>query len=205
MSTVGQSARVDKNSFCQQLQSTKGGLNDTGDEINLEKQNRCNLYYLVLEIVIGELKRFTGESLEVATANDEFLCLNAKGAESFINKFSVPGLNNTMLFAEMGILKCIIEADGNNPSKMPLKDLVQILKEHVCTSDVNVYSNYKILFTICLTLPSNSATCERTFSTMRRINNWLRSTMSQDRLSNLIVLHSESDIVKNLDVEDGPI
>jgi len=34
---------------------------------------------------------------------------------------------------------------------------------------------------------------------MRRIKNWTRTSMTQDRFSNLSLLHIERDIVDNLD------
>lgn len=112
----------------------------------------------------------------------------------------MPGLNQTMLISEMSILRCILESDGINPKDIPLKELVKILTEMVLNQD-DIYPNFKVLFKICLTLPSNSATCERSFSTMRRINQWLRSSMGQERFSNLVVLYSESDLVKSLNFD----
>ena len=41
---------------------------------------------------------------------------------------------------------------------------------------------------IALTLPATSCTVERYFSTLRRVKNWLRSTMSDTRLSGLCML-----------------
>ena len=46
----------------------------------------------------------------------------------------------------------------------------------------------------------SSATCERSFSMMRRVKNYLRSTMQQDRFSALSVLNIESDITRNIDI-----
>ena len=39
-----------------------------------------------------------------------------------------------------------------------------------------------------------SATAERSFSCLKRIKNYLRSTMSQERLNNLTLLHIERDL-----------
>lgn len=41
---------------------------------------------------------------------------------------------------------------------------------------------------IVLTLPATTCTIERSFSTMRRVKTWLRSTMADDRLSGLCML-----------------
>ena len=43
-------------------------------------------------------------------------------------------------------------------------------------------------FNILLTLPATTCTVERSFSTLRRVKTWLRSTMSSERLSALCML-----------------
>ena len=47
-----------------------------------------------------------------------------------------------------------------------------------------------------------TASCERSFSAMRRIRNYLGSTMSQDRFSNFSLLNIESDLTSKLDSDD---
>ena len=47
---------------------------------------------------------------------------------------------------------------------------------------------------IAMTMRVSSASAERSFSSLRRIKTYLRSTMSQDRLSNLALLYIERDI-----------
>lgn len=49
-------------------------------------------------------------------------------------------------------------------------------------------------------LPFSYTSCERSFSAMRRIKNWTRTSMTQDRFSNLSILHIKRDIVDNLDL-----
>lgn len=60
---------------------------------------------------------------------------------------------------------------------------------------------YKLLG-VAYTLPISSATCERSFSAMRRVKTWLRSTMIQERFSNLSIIHIERDISNNINSED---
>ncbi len=42
---------------------------------------------------------------------------------------------------------------------------------------------------------------KKKISVMRRIRNWLRSAMSQDRFSDLSILHIENDLTANLSGE----
>ena len=64
------------------------------------------------------------------------------------------------------------------------------------------YPQYYKMVQLALTLPVGSATAERSFSAMRRIRNWLRSTMGQERFSSLALLNIESDLTGALVPED---
>ena len=56
-----------------------------------------------------------------------------------------------------------------------------------CDSDI--FHLIKTALHIVCTLPVNVASAERSFSTLKRIKSWLRSTMSQERLVGLALLH----------------
>ncbi len=46
---------------------------------------------------------------------------------------------------------------------------------------------------LILVMPATNATSERSFSALRRVKSYLRSTMGQQRLNNLMVLHVHKD------------
>jgi hypothetical protein len=56
------------------------------------------------------------------------------------------------------------------------------------------------LFKFLLVVPASSATAERSFSTLRRLKNYLRATMAQERLNHVAVLHVHKTRVDDLDV-----
>lgn len=60
--------------------------------------------------------------------------------------------------------------------------------------DKDIYPCLRKLLRIFLSLPISNATAERTFSCLRRIKSWLRSTMSEDRLIGLALLHIHRNI-----------
>lgn len=156
----------------------------------------------MLDILIEELKRrFSGEALEIAYASEHFIRLDEVRAQPFIKMFSVPGVDTNFLKAEMTVLRRVVESSGLCLESKPLKYVAAKLKEVVLTTNAEGYINFHILLKIALTLQSNSATCERSFSAMRRIHNWLRCTMGQERLNNLMVLYSEPDVATNLDLD----
>lgn len=61
------------------------------------------------------------------------------------------------------------------------------------------------LFRLCkiaIAIPVSTASCESSFSTLKLVKTFLRSTMDDSRLSNLGVLSVESRRAKSLDMED---
>lgn len=60
--------------------------------------------------------------------------------------------------------------------------------------DKDVYPYIHFLLSILITLPVSNATAERTFSSLRRLKSWLRSTMEQERLTGLALLNIHRDI-----------
>jgi len=60
----------------------------------------------------------------------------------------------------------------------------------------------QVAYRIYLTIPVTSASSERSFSKLKIIKNYLRSTMNQDRLSDLSLLSIEWDLAKSLDYSD---
>lgn len=60
------------------------------------------------------------------------------------------------------------------------------------------FSQTKKLCSIVMCLPSTSVTAERSFSAMRRIKTYLRSTISEERFSSLAFLSIEKEFVSDL-------
>ena len=52
-----------------------------------------------------------------------------------------------------------------------------------------------------LTVPITSATSERSFSALKIVNTYLRSSMSEQRLNNYLLLHIHKDLTDSCDIE----
>ena len=59
------------------------------------------------------------------------------------------------------------------------------------------------LLRLILTIPAISASCERSFSSLRRENNYKMSSQSEDWLGNLIVITMNKDLLKKMKLECG--
>jgi hypothetical protein len=66
----------------------------------------------------------------------------------------------------------------------------------------SIFGEICIALRIFCTLPVSVAGGERAFSKMKLVKNYLRSTMSQDRLNSLALLSIESQLARALDFKD---
>jgi hAT family C-terminal dimerisation region len=62
-----------------------------------------------------------------------------------------------------------------------------------------VFSEVSRLIRLFLVIPATSATAERSFSAMRRLKTYLRSTMATERLNSVMVLHVHKVMLDQLD------
>jgi len=96
-------------------------------------------------------------------------------------------INLDLLKAEMLILKNCLPSSYNHN--------IDTTKD-ICKKAT--FPNVFKLLQVALTIPVSSATCERSFSSMRRLKNWLRASMEQQRFTNLSILNIERDIVNKI-------
>ena len=57
------------------------------------------------------------------------------------------------------------------------------------------------LLQLILVMPATNATSERSFSALRRVNNYLRTTMLQERLNYVMLLHVHKESVDFLNLK----
>jgi len=65
-----------------------------------------------------------------------------------------------------------------------------------------LYPYIEIALRMFLCCPVSNCSAERSFSTLKRIKSYLRSTMDEDRLNSLAILSIESEITISLKYED---
>ncbi len=95
----------------------------------------------------------------------------------------------------LSLRSCYDRATG---PKSP-RDMLQFIVENRLESSLPDVVTCYMLF---LTLPVTVASCERSFSKLRIIKNYLRSSCGQERLSSLALLSIESKVARSLDAND---
>jgi len=70
----------------------------------------------------------------------------------------------------------------------------------------SLYPNLSILLQVLVTLPVTTATAERSFSTPKRLKTYLRSSMRDERLTSLALIHvhAQTTPVEPVEVVDIP-
>ena len=68
-------------------------------------------------------------------------------------------------------------------------------------TDQNFYPNICTILFLLVTLPVGSCTCEHSFSALRRLKTWCRTSMGEDRLNGLALRHIHKDhpLISQLD------
>ncbi|KAM3390463.1 hypothetical protein ACQJBY_012204 [Aegilops geniculata] len=67
--------------------------------------------------------------------------------------------------------------------------------------EVDCYPNIAIAYRVFFTMPVTVASAERSFSKLKLLKNYLRSTMSQERLNGLATLCIEKDLLDEIDID----
>jgi hypothetical protein len=78
-------------------------------------------------------------------------------------------------------------------------DAVDIMKS-VQPEVRELFSEVCTLMRLLLVLPSSSCEAERSFSALRRLKTYLRSTMTQKRLNNVAVCHIHCERLRRLEI-----
>ena len=156
-------------------------------------------YFEVLDILLGEIEqRLTQTSLSILGEMEEVLISASNGT------LKQPSENIKEIYSS------VIDFDKLVNQLSMLQDFVRVSKvsqgikritkvsticEIMNSSEIgkSMFSEVHKLLTIYLTVPMTSAIAERTFSSLRRLKNYLRSTMTQKRLNNVILMHTHKE------------
>ncbi|XP_052622537.1 uncharacterized protein LOC111915532 [Lactuca sativa] len=98
------------------------------------------------------------------------------------SKENVSDVDSSELFSELKVLKMTLPND--------------------IISAVDCYPNTFIAYSILLTIPVTVAFAERSFSKLKLLKNYLRSSMSQEKLNGLAMLCIEKDMLDKIDLDN---
>lgn len=112
------------------------------------------------------------------------------------NTDDVSDINGNELFGELQHVNSILEL--KEPQVQPI-DVLRAIKK---TGSKDLFMNLWIALRVLLTTPVTVASAERSFSKLKLIKTYLRSTMSQERLNSLAILSIENDEARKIDFKE---
>lgn len=169
-------------------------------EVDTQTAFRQHIYYPVIDCIISELaRRFSDHSLTVmigiqALTPKHKSFLNYDCIESFAHlyKSDIEDLGH-----EIPQVGRLLQRSGTCTTNMSTTvDLACFLEPY----KLAFHELYRLL-NIAIVLPVTSAACERSFSTLKLIKTYLRSTMSDVRLSSLAMLSIESVRAESINMD----
>lgn len=167
---------------------------------------KIEFYFKILDQAISSIsERFE----QIREHNNIFLFLyniaSFKKDPSLITKFNcinwekklehngVSDVSGDELYEEIKMLSTLLESQSS------LKSVLEfIYNKHLET----LFPNLVISIKIALVLPVSVASGERTFSKLKLIKNYCRTTMSQERLVGLATISIEKELAETLDYEE---
>ena len=153
---------------------------------------RVTGYYQSMDLVIAELNsRFDKNEQDVLCALGDVVLSKSPGKTSYnivSEHYNVDGdLLETEKSLFMNFLSDTEELDLSTEQTLSsVVNIVQILRQNDLDAVLPVFWNVTC---ILAAIPATSCSVERSFSGLRRMKTYLRSTMGQDRLNNLAIIN----------------
>lgn len=95
------------------------------------------------------------------------------------------------LFVELKFLQRFMPNENIGPV-----EVLKFIKRHNC------FPNASIAYRILLTIPVTVASAERSFSKLKLLKSYMRTTMTQERLNDLATIALEGDMLEKINYED---
>jgi hypothetical protein len=178
---------------------------NTHEEIlEAEKAFQVKYFYVVVDMAKTSLKErfkelmvfkdvfgFLLSSRTLKSLSDSQL---EEGCQRFAETFSLEGGSCDVdvydLISELKMMRFTLP-DG----VMSAMDIFEHIRE------VDCYPNISIAYRILFTMPVTVASAERSFSKLKLLKNYLRSTMTQQRLNGLATLCIEKKLLDDIDID----
>lgn len=166
------------------------------------KERLCSFYFSAIEILCEEINnRFSQPNLNMYVDCEKLLISfgNGMNPETFHGLQEVCNFyewNFGALISQLEVLRNVKNMEWNS-----VGEIIQCFKRltpetRALFPDVGTYLKH------LLVVPCSSAGAERSFSMVRRVKTYLRSTMGQSRLNHCCVINAYADEVDDLDIDE---
>lgn len=165
-----------------------------------EHYYRVTLYNEAIDLIVNCLTdRFDQPGYKIYSNLEQLLLKGCRGEchdeeMTFICQYYTADIHVDNLEVQLTTLST--NMDSNN---VTLETVVNYL-QGLSSVGRTLYSEVCTLVKLILVMPASNVTSERSFSALRRVKTYLRSTMTQVRLNNLMVVHVHKDRVDKINL-----
>ncbi|XP_052621070.1 uncharacterized protein LOC111901968 [Lactuca sativa] len=168
-----------------------------------EENFRVNYFLYIVDQTISSLETRFEQFKEYDKMFGFLFTQNLRGIEDKDLKLYCHRLERALKFEERSDIDAeelytelkLFETLETNEFIKPI-DVLKFLKE------LDYFPNASIAYRILLTIPVTVASAERSFSKLKFVKSYLRSTMSQERLSGLTMISIENEILESIDYKE---
>ncbi|KAI5343914.1 hypothetical protein L3X38_011790 [Prunus dulcis] len=180
--------------------------NNEREQQSSEESFRTDYFLVIVDIALGELKSrfeqlhifesifgFLFDAAKLTSLDENELrssCLNPENALKNDNDTDIDARD---LESELQVLQVMLPSEAIETDK-PWTS-IKILE---FVKSVDMFPNVMVAYRILLTIPVTVASAERSFSKLKLLKSYLRTTMAQDRLNGLAILCIERDMLENI-------
>lgn len=171
---------------------------------------KINFYFTILDTAISKIE----ERFDLLNAHNEsfgflndiysLMSVDRKTKMKYCADLQIKLSDPTKKENDINALDLCDEIENLAPYITETKNMnASTVLDYLFSHDLhNLFPNITVALRIFLSIPVTVASGERSFSKLRLIKNYLRSTMSQERLSNLSIISIESQSVDELNISD---
>lgn len=179
--------------------ATCSGNTDNGDDQHIQQNTpelfHRKIYLEVIDTISSALcSRFETEAKDILQAVENFLVHNSGDALNYICAFYGSDLDKARLALHRDMFVDIVGAS----EKYTFETFIRAFKED--GKFMGLLPELHKLLRLVLTIPITTCSAERSFSALRRLKTFLRSTMGQRRLNSAALLNVHKDLAVQLNL-----
>ncbi|KAL8583716.1 hypothetical protein ACOMHN_037439 [Nucella lapillus] len=202
-----ESIRTDA-AFCAFFQKTKEDAEDVCDEPSIRRHYRLQYtnpetyfraeYFQVLDLVMEDIKRrFHQDTFGFAREMEGVLMSKLPAGESRLPDLYESDLDFQTLERDLAMISSSL---AQQQKTMDVDGIISTLNE--LPSIPLMFSNTDQLLRLYLTLPVTTRTAERSFSALRRVKTYMRTSMTQKLLNHCMLAHVHKAQTDSLDMKE---